>query len=63
MALSDPSVIVLGAFIAWPAAYSLYLSLYHWDLISPARRFVGLANYVRLMRDGQFWATAPHTLQ
>ncbi|MBE3597851.1 MAG: sugar ABC transporter permease [Limnochordaceae bacterium] len=58
-----PALAILATFVAWPAAYSFYLSLHDWDLMSPARRFAGWANYARLARDGQFWTAAAHTLE
>ena len=37
-----------------PIAWSVILSLHNWDLIKVHKPFVGLANYVRLMADGNF---------
>lgn len=42
---------VIAAFRIVPAAYSLYLSFYDAALLLPRRRFVGLANYRRLLED------------
>jgi multiple sugar transport system permease protein len=53
-------VIVLGLSI-FPAAWSLLLSLQKWDGFSAAK-FVGGANYVRLISDDEFWAAVRHTL-
>ena len=54
----SPSLILLLAFTIYPAIYSVYLSLTNEALtgIAAARpRFVGLANYNRLLHDASFW--------
>lgn len=51
-----PALIVLGAFIVYPAAYSFLLSFYEWSGFTPQwGDFVGLRNYVDLTRDPVFW--------
>lgn len=57
-----PTVAVLGTFNFYPALYSLYLSLFEWNGLSPAREFVGLANYARLLTSGEFWNSLRVTL-
>src|SRR5215470_16432287 len=37
-----------------PIAFSALLSFYKWNLISPLKPFIGLANYAQLMRDDNF---------
>lgn len=57
-----PALSVLVLFTLVPLAYTFYLSTTSWDLISPAKHFVGAANYQRLLQDqrfGQaFWNTS-----
>ncbi|RIH87462.1 carbohydrate ABC transporter permease [Calidithermus roseus] len=57
-----PTVAVLGTFNFYPALYSLYLSLFEWNGLSPTREFVGLANYARLLASGEFWNSLRVTL-
>ncbi|GEM88278.1 carbohydrate ABC transporter permease [Meiothermus granaticius] len=57
-----PTVAVLGTFNFYPALYSLYLSLFEWNGLSPHREFVGLANYTRLLASGEFWNSLRVTL-
>jgi multiple sugar transport system permease protein len=38
----------------YPIAETLRLSLYHWNIISPRRPFVGFANFVELATDALF---------
>jgi len=40
-----PSLLILLVFIAFPLFYSFYLSFHQWSILTPERRFVGLANY------------------
>jgi multiple sugar transport system permease protein len=46
----SPFIVGFLAFIAFPMAYSFLLSLYHWDLLTPAR-FVGLSNILKMLHD------------
>ncbi|HEU4740446.1 MAG TPA: sugar ABC transporter permease [Meiothermus sp.] len=57
-----PTIAVLGTFNFYPALYSLYLSLFEWNGLSPHREFVGLANYTRLLASGEFWNSLRVTL-
>ena len=50
-----PAVIILGTFNFYPALYSLYLSFFEWNGVSPDKPFVGLENYRRLFASGEFW--------
>jgi multiple sugar transport system permease protein len=51
-----PSLIVLGCVVLFPLAYSIDLSFRSYSLVVPGRtgQFVGLANYQRMFRDGDF---------
>lgn len=46
-----PSVVLVGVFTFIPIIFSLVLSFFSWDVISPAK-FIGIANYTRLFTDG-----------
>lgn len=53
-----PSVLLLFAFVIYPAIYSVYLSLTNEALTGAAAlkpRFVGARNYIRLFNDPKFW--------
>lgn len=51
-----PAVIVLVALILVPLGFLAYTSLLGWKLTNPAgRAFVGAANYLRMVRDVDFW--------
>jgi len=53
-ALSAPAVVFTVAMIAFPVAYTIWLS---FQSCSATRKqsFAGLANYSRLITDGEFW--------
>jgi multiple sugar transport system permease protein len=53
-----PSILLLLAFVIYPALYSVYLSFTNEALTGPGAlhpRFVGFRNYVRLFNDAKFW--------
>src|SRR3954447_19530582 len=45
----------------WPAAQAVYLSFTSWNLLG-SERWVGLANYARLLHDPVFWAALRNSL-
>ncbi|HEV8544697.1 MAG TPA: sugar ABC transporter permease [Candidatus Limnocylindrales bacterium] len=49
-----PFFILFAIFFVFPIAFSLWLSLNEWRGTGPMR-FVGLQNYMALLRDGTFW--------
>ncbi|MFG1688522.1 carbohydrate ABC transporter permease [Nonomuraea sp. NPDC049269] len=57
-----PAGLLYAGFILWPLAQSVYLSLTDWDGASPEKRFVGLANFQRMLGDGLFWRALGHNL-
>jgi multiple sugar transport system permease protein len=61
--LNSPSILLLLAMIAYPIAYSAYLSLHDYNLRRPrAFKFTGLENYAEILADPQFWVAARVTL-
>ena len=62
-----PAILLLAVFFVLPVGAGLLLSLTDFDIYaigSPGvARFVGLDNYIRLMRDGTFWTAVSNTLK
>jgi multiple sugar transport system permease protein len=56
-----PGLSGLLLFVVGPILASLVLTVYEWDLLT-SPRYVGLANFRRLVEDDQFWAALRHTL-
>ncbi|WP_283679673.1 sugar ABC transporter permease [Lentilactobacillus sp. Marseille-Q4993] len=46
-----PSGILISIFIGFPVLYTLYLSFFNWNLISPTKEFVGFNNYINVFTD------------
>ena len=57
-----PAFAVYGVFWAGPAAYSLYLSFFDWDMASPTKTFVFTDNYRRVLTDPLAWVSLRNTL-
>ncbi|MGH2559698.1 MAG: carbohydrate ABC transporter permease, partial [Thermomicrobiales bacterium] len=55
--LMTPAVLLVGVGILYPVVYLAYLSLHEYSPFFTAgvMRFVGLANYSRLLDDPEFW--------
>lgn len=57
-----PAMILLIAFLVIPMCYTLYYSLFRYQVIRPDHmRFAGLENYVKLFNDGNFWKSLKNT--
>lgn len=62
-AFVGPALLVMVGFILYPAVYSFLLSFYEWNGFTPAwGDFVGLDNYLALMRDDIFWKAAVNSI-
>ena len=58
-----PALVVLFAFIVYPALYSFLLSFHEWNGFTPQwGAFVGLDNYVTLFKDWIFWKAAVNSI-
>lgn len=56
-----PSLVLLLLFSAGPLLFAFYLSFHEWNLLEPAKPFVGLRHYIDLGGDGLFWNAAKNT--
>jgi multiple sugar transport system permease protein len=54
-------LLVLAATTLWPVLWAAWISLYNWNW-GTERNFVGLANYVRLLTDPEFWLILRNTV-
>lgn len=54
MALSAPAVLFTAGMIAFPVVYTIWLGFQSFTTTGQ-ERFVGLANYARLVADAEFW--------
>lgn len=50
-----PAVALIAALILYPVAYSVWLSLHDKHSFFPVERWVGLGNYLEILRDEEFW--------
>ena len=51
-----PALSVFLLFMFYPLAYTLYLSFFRWNMVSPNMKFVAFQNYIDLL-------TAPVTVK
>jgi len=52
-----PSVVLLFLLTIYPLIFSIKLSFYDWDLLSPRElaHFVGFSNYIEIFKSEKFW--------
>ena len=56
-----PVVALMLIFIYWPLVYSVYLSFFDWNFVSPDKTWVGLDNYTRLLDNARFLQSVRQT--
>ena len=49
-----PLFILLGSFVFFPAVFSFYVSLFHYDPFNHNIHFIGLSNYIRVLTSPLF---------
>ncbi len=57
-----PGLILFFVFTVFAVAYSFYLSFHEWNILEPAKPFVGLDNYRRLLEDKRFHEAVINTI-
>src|SRR5215208_6277554 len=57
-----PALLLIFGLTVYPLAYSLWISLHRYSLLSPLTPFVGLRNYLSLPDQPLFWESVGITL-
>lgn len=57
-----PALILLVVFVVYPLIYGVQLSLTNWNGYSPTYKYVGLANYQKMIHDKMFYTALKNTL-
>jgi ABC-type sugar transport system permease subunit len=60
--LLAPAVLLVLGVLAYPLAWEIWISLTNFSVQQTSHAFVGLSNYVALIRDAGFWRTTANTL-
>ena len=62
LSLLAPTIIILFAVSIFPMIYTVWISLYDFYLPRPhSKTFVGLGNYIEILKDEMFWLTMKNT--
>ncbi len=57
-----PVLLLFSVFTVFSVGYAFYLSFHQWNILEPAKPFVGLNNYTRLLEDGRFHEAILNTI-
>ncbi|MGW4502760.1 carbohydrate ABC transporter permease [Micromonospora sp. NPDC004336] len=57
-----PFFVLFGIFGLFPVLYTVYVSLFDYELLSGTKEYAGLENYRELLADSQFWNAAYNTV-
>lgn len=60
--LLAPTLVVLGAFTILPSVQSLYMSLFDFNAFMTRQTFVGIDNYLMLLKSPEYWQSLWVTL-
>lgn len=58
-----PSSLVFILFFYKPLAQNLYLSFFQWNMISPNMKFMGMANYVEMLKSAELLKVLKNTAE
>lgn len=50
-----PAAVIIFTFHLWPVVRSFWISLHDWRIRAETAKFIGLANYQKVLHDDQFW--------
>lgn len=59
--LVSPYLVYVLVFVLFPVFFSLFLTFHDWNIIGPMK-FIGLANYEKLLQDQYFFKSVRNTL-
>lgn len=51
-----PVILIMVGFVLYPIIQSFNISLHNWNGITVDKQFIGLDNWVKLLKDTSFWA-------
>lgn len=57
-----PAIVIFAIFMVYPICYNMYLSFYEWNMVSPTKDFVGLANYTSFLTSPEFMQAMLNTV-
>ncbi|MFQ8840316.1 MAG: hypothetical protein ACLR8P_04630 [Clostridium fessum] len=57
-----PSLAMFAVFMFYPLFYTLYLSFFEWNMVKPVKKFVGLGNYISVLKDPNTWKIFGNTI-
>jgi multiple sugar transport system permease protein len=57
-----PTLVLTAVFTVAAVAYAFYLSFHEWNILEPAKPFVGMDNYQRLLQDDGFGGSIVNTV-
>ncbi len=57
-----PAIVIFAVFVFWPIIYTIYLSFFDWNMISPVKQFVGFDNYIDVLSDSSTYQVLGNTL-
>ena len=55
LVLIAPAIFLICSLLVYPVAYGVWLSFFKKHSFFPEQRFVGLSNYLYLLKDSEFW--------
>ncbi len=57
-----PFLLLFSIFTLGPIFYSIYMSLFDWEILAKSHPFIGLQNYADLMNDSLWWLSLRNTM-
>jgi len=58
----SPTLLIFSVFVVFPVFFSFYLSFHKWNMFGSEKHFIGLENYLTIVRTPEFWMVLKNTL-
>lgn len=62
MLLYLPAIIIIFGIVFYPMVYALVMSFTSYKVSKPVMDFVGFKNYIKVLKDEEFWAAVGRSL-
>ena len=57
----SPTLLIFSVFVVFPVFFSFYLSFHKWNMFAADKHFIGLENYLTIVRTPEFWMVLKNT--
>ena len=57
-----PAILIIFGIVVYPMLYALVMSFTGYSVRKPVMNFIGVANYIKILKDASFWQAVVRSL-